>query len=59
VIADERLSIKQDKSTLCSPLTVIVAQKRTYPLTLNSEKARSKMPAFLEPAGAFKEIRTE
>ena len=59
VIAEERLSIKQEKSTLCSPLTVIVAQKRTYPLTLNPEKARSKMPAFLEPAGAFKEIRTE
>ena len=51
--------IKQEKTTLCSPLTVIVAQKRTYPLTLNPEKARSKMPAFLEPAGAFKEIRTE
>ena len=59
VIAEERLSIKQEKTTLCSPLTVIVAQKRTYPLTLNPEKARSKMPAFLEPAGAFKEIRTE
>ena len=59
VIADERLSIKQEKSTLCSPLTVIIAQKRTYPLTLNPEKARSKMPAFLEPAGAFKEIRIE
>ena len=53
------LSIKQEKTTLCSPLTVIVAQKRTYPLTLNPEKARSKMPAFLEPASAFKEIRTE
>lgn len=59
VIAEERLSIKQEKTTLCSPLTVIIAQKRTYPLTLNPEKARSKMPAFLEPAGAFKEIRTE
>ena len=59
VIAEERLSIKQEKTTLCSPLTVIVAQKRTYPLTLNPEKAQSKMPAFLEPAGAFKEIRTE
>ena len=59
VIAEERLSIKQEKTILCSPLTVIVAQKRTYPLTLNPEKARSKMPAFLEPAGAFKEIRTE
>ena len=58
VIAEEKLSIKQEKTTLCSPLTIIVAQKRTYPLTLNPEKARSKMPAFLEPAGTFKEIRT-
>ena len=33
---------------------MIIAQKRTYPLTLNPEKARSKMPAFLEPASAFK-----
>lgn len=54
VIAEEKLSIKQEKTTLCSPLTIIVAQKRTYPLTLNPEKARSKMPAFLEPVNAFK-----
>lgn len=36
-----------------SPLTVIVAQKRTYPLTLNPQKVRLKTPEFLQPIEAF------
>lgn len=55
VIEQKNLSVKNQHATLFSPLTLIVAQKRTYPLTLNTEKVRSKMPAFLEPAGAFRE----
>lgn len=54
VIEKRHLSIKHSHATIFSPLTVIIAQKRTYPLTLNPEKARSKIPMFLEPAGAFK-----
>lgn len=36
-----------------SPLTVITAQKRTYPLTLNPQKVRLKTPEFLQPIEAF------
>ncbi|BFU63942.1 class I SAM-dependent methyltransferase [Rodentibacter abscessus] len=57
ILEQKNLSIKETYPNLFSPLTLIVAQKRTYPLTFNTEKVRSKMPAFLEPAGAFKEIR--
>lgn len=35
------------------PLTVIVAQKRTYPLTLNPQKVRLNTPEFLQPIEAF------
>ena len=43
VIAEERLSIKQEKTTLCSPLTVIVAQKTNLSLNTESgESAKSK-----------------
>lgn len=55
IIAHKNLSIKNQHVTLFSPLTLIVAQKRTYPLTLNTEKVRSKMPAFLQTAEAFRE----
>ncbi|MDO4430253.1 MAG: class I SAM-dependent methyltransferase [Lonepinella koalarum] len=34
-------------------LSVIVAQKRTYPLTLNPQKVRLKTPEFLQPLEAF------
>lgn len=53
IIAHKNLSITNQHATIFSPLTLIVAQKRTYPLTLNTEKVRSKMPAFLQPAEAF------
>ena len=54
ILAHHNLSIKQKNANLFSPLAFIVAQKRTYPLTLNPEKERSKMPVFLQPAEAFK-----
>ncbi len=57
ILEQKNLSIKETYSTLFSPLTLIVAQKRLTPLTFNTEKVRSKMPAFLEPASAFKEIK--
>lgn len=53
IIEQKNLSIKNQHATLFSPLTFIVAQKRTYPLTLNTEKVRSKIPTFLQPAEAF------
>ncbi|OOF66346.1 class I SAM-dependent methyltransferase [Rodentibacter sp. Ppn85] len=51
----KNLTINHNSTTLFSPLTLIVAQKRTYPLTLNTEKVRSKIPAFLQPTEAFQE----
>lgn len=48
------IATKNKRATTFSPLTLIIAQKRTYPLTLNSEKLRSKIPVFLEPVNAFK-----
>lgn len=54
VIDAKPLTIHAKNATIFSPIQAITAQKRTYPLTLNPEKARLKMPAFLEPAGAFK-----
>ncbi len=59
-ILDKRpVAIKKGRARFFSPLMVIVAQKRTYPLIFNLEKARSKMPLFFKPAGAFKEIKPE
>ncbi|OOF86588.1 class I SAM-dependent methyltransferase [Rodentibacter ratti] len=55
IMERKNLSIKHQHSTLFSPLTLIVAQKRTYPLTLNTEKVRSKIPTFLQPSEAFQE----
>ena len=48
------IATKNKRATIFSPLTLIIAQKRTYPLTLNPEKVRSKIPVFLEPVNAFK-----
>ncbi|WP_077417519.1 class I SAM-dependent methyltransferase [Rodentibacter rarus] len=55
IISCQNLAIKPQQVTLFSPLTLIVAQKRHYPLTLNREKVRSKTPTFLQPAEAFQE----
>lgn len=55
IMERKNLSIKHQHSTLFSPLTLIVAQKQTYPLTLNTEKVRSKIPTFLQPSEAFQE----
>lgn len=55
VIEQRNLALNHQKPTMFSPLTLIVAQKRTYPLTLNTEKVRSKIPAFFQPAEAFRE----
>lgn len=55
IMERKNLSIKHQHSKLFSPLTLIVAQKRTYPLTLNTEKVRSKIPTFLQPSEAFQE----
>ena len=54
VIENCPIATKNKRATICSPLTLIIAQKRTYPLTLNPEKVRSKRPVFLEPVNAFK-----
>ncbi|OOF56922.1 class I SAM-dependent methyltransferase [Rodentibacter myodis] len=59
ILEQKNLAIHSSQPTPFSPLTLIVAQKRTYPLTLDTEKVRSKMPAFLEPANVFKEVRSE
>lgn len=59
ILEQKNLPVKSQTKGLFSPLTLIIAKKRTYPLTLNIEKARSKMPAFLEPASAFKESVTD
>lgn len=48
------IATKNKRVTIFSPLTLIIAQKRTYPLMLNLEKVRSKIPVFLEPVNAFK-----
>ncbi|OOF44340.1 class I SAM-dependent methyltransferase [Rodentibacter trehalosifermentans] len=55
IVACQNLAIKAQQATPFSPLTLIVAQKRCYPLTLNTEKVRSKTPVFLQPAEAFQE----
>ncbi|MCR1837527.1 class I SAM-dependent methyltransferase [Pasteurella caecimuris] len=55
IIEHKNLAINHNNTTRFSPLTLIVARKRTYPLTLNSEKVRSKIPAFLQPSEAFQE----
>ena len=46
VIAEERLSIKQEKEHALLSAHCDHCPKTNYPLTLNPEKARSKMPAF-------------
>ncbi|OOF38228.1 MULTISPECIES: class I SAM-dependent methyltransferase [Rodentibacter] len=58
IIEHKNLVINHKKTTLFSPLTLIVAQKRTYPLTMNTEKVRSKIPTFLQPSEAFQEEMT-
>lgn len=47
------IATQNKRATICSQLMLIIAQKRTYPLTLNPEKVRSKIPVFLEPVNAF------
>ena len=54
VIEKCSIAIQNKRATIFSPLTLIIAQKRTYPLTLNPEKVRSKILVFLEPVNAFK-----
>lgn len=56
IIEKRHLSIKHQHASIFSPLTLIIAQKHTYPLTLSQEKARSKTPIFFEPAGAFRTL---
>lgn len=58
ILEQRHLALNHQKPTFFSPLTLIVAQKRTYLLTLNTEKVRSKIPAFLQTAEAFREKST-
>ena len=55
ILEQRNLALSHQTAGWFSPLMVIVAQKRTYPLTLNSQKVRSKIPAFLQPAEALKQ----
>lgn len=54
ILERQNLSITGQRAHLFSPLILIVAQKRTYPLTFNTEKERTTMPIFLQPTEAFK-----
>lgn len=54
IVDCQRLNLKPYPQCF-SPLTVIVARKQTYPLTLNPEKVRFKNTEFLQPANVFKE----
>ena len=54
ILEQRNLTLSHQTAGWFAPLTVIVAQKRTYPLTLNPQKVRSKIPAFLQPAEALK-----
>ncbi|WP_109078526.1 class I SAM-dependent methyltransferase [Aggregatibacter kilianii] len=55
ILAQQYLALHDRQSGWFSPLIVMVAQKRTYPLILNPQKERSKIPAFLQPAEALKQ----
>ncbi|OOF52073.1 SAM-dependent methyltransferase [Rodentibacter genomosp. 1] len=55
IVERKNIAIKHQHATMFSPLTLIIAQKRHTPLTLNTEKERSKTPTFLQPAEAFQE----
>ena len=54
ILERQNLSITGRRAHLFSPLILIVAKKRTYPLTFNTEKERTTMPIFLQPTEAFK-----
>ncbi|TQE41783.1 class I SAM-dependent methyltransferase [Aggregatibacter actinomycetemcomitans] len=54
ILEQQNLALNERQSGWFSPLIVMVAQKRTYPLILNPKKVRSKIPAFLQPAEALK-----
>ena len=55
ILEQRNLALSHQIASWFAPLTVIVAQKRTYPLTLNLQKVRSKIPTFLQPAEALKQ----
>ena len=55
ILEQRNLALSTKNAGWFAPLTVIVAQKRTYPLTLNPQKVRSKIPSFLQPAEALKQ----
>lgn len=55
ILAQQNLTTHERPASWFSPLTVVVAQKRTYPLILNPQKVRSKIPVFLQPAEALKQ----
>ena len=57
ILEQRNLALSHQTAGWFAPLTVIVAQKRTYPLTLNPQKVRSKIPAFLQPAEALKQAQ--
>ena len=54
ILEQRNLALSTKAAGWFAPLTVIVAQKRTYPLTLNPQEVRSKIQAFLQPAEALK-----
>ena len=55
ILEQRNLALSTKTAGWFAPLTVIVAQKRTYPLTLNLQKVQSRIPAFLQPAEALKQ----
>lgn len=56
ILAQQHLPLRPEQR-LFSPLTVICAQKRVYPLTLQPQKMAFRTTGNLEPASAFKQIK--
>ncbi|WP_133545250.1 class I SAM-dependent methyltransferase [Mesocricetibacter intestinalis] len=62
ILAYRHLSVAKknaEKAPLFSPLSVLVAQKRSLPLTLNPAKNIFRQHKGFEPMGAFKQINND
>ncbi|OOF68268.1 methyltransferase domain-containing protein [Rodentibacter caecimuris] len=59
LLEQQNLPIKPNNSSLFSPLTLFVAQKRTYPLIFNPAKENTPITSVLDPIGAFTKISSD
>ncbi|WP_040976453.1 class I SAM-dependent methyltransferase [Necropsobacter massiliensis] len=56
ILAQQHLPLHNERGPF-APLTVICAQKRVYPLTLQPQKMSFRAAGNLEPANAFKQMK--